>query len=377
MADRIYLKAGDMPTGSLEKGKSKVDGVVSTLLPLTHQSGSPLDSVCYLVNGEYHRLFSNGAANMVANACAEMQLLQLQLDTYLAILKSGPDEFEQIDKAAKNGLTTWTDRTSHAISDAFSQFNNLFAGTFSFFLPKELTGAYMPIPGSSGQKQKSEKKREIQEDGTIVGGVMGGTEGAKKTADEAYLEKIRSMYTDKQKIVDARQEYGTGKKVVYKTETDKKGARKKSCTFNYTGGCTWYAANRYEQVNGEGSLYFRSTAGDAKNWDDAIDRDYFDVIDIDEETEIVPNTLAISDKGTDGTSNNHVCYVEAVDDEYVYYTEGAARKGEKDSNGNFHFTESAEAYDARADKDFGRVKRMKKDKFRKTYEHFIVAKENH
>ena len=163
MADRIYIRTGDMPTGSLKKGKNKVDDVVSTLLPLTHQRGNPLDSIYYVMNGEYHRLFSNGAATLVANCCAEMQNLQLQIETYLAILNSGPGEFEQIDRAAKNSLTTWTDRTGYAIGGAFSPITSFIGGTFSYlFLPRGLTGFFMTLPSSSGQKQKNEQESTTQ-----------------------------------------------------------------------------------------------------------------------------------------------------------------------------------------------------------------------
>ena len=176
MADRIYIRTGDMPTGSLKKGKNKVDDVVSTLLPLTHQRGNPLDSIYYVMNGEYHRLFSDGAATLVANCCAEMQNLQLQIETYLAILNSGPSEFEQIDRAAKNSLTTWADRTNHAIGGAFSPITSFIGGTLSYlFLPKGLTGFFMTLPSSSGQKQKNaqESTKQNSSERTLPGWAPG------------------------------------------------------------------------------------------------------------------------------------------------------------------------------------------------------------
>lgn len=185
-------------------------------------------------------------------------------------------------------------------------------------------------------------------------------------SEEKKAQEIRSVFEAKGKVVDARTEFGTGIKRVYTDKTDKNGKRKSAGYFNYTGGCTWYAANRYEQVNGEKSLVFSSAPGNASNWDNAINQEYFDVIDINETTGFKSNTLAISDKASKGTSANHVCYIEAVDGEYVYYSEGAAK----------HDDESMSVYNLRVDNNYGKIKRMKLEDFRVAYEHIIQAKDN-
>lgn len=195
MADRIHIRTGDMPTGSLKKGKNKVDDVVSTLLPLTHQRGNPLDSIYYVMNGEYHRLFSNGAATLVANCCAEMQNLQLQIETYLAILNSGPGEFEQIDRAAKNSITTWTDRTGYAIGGAFSPLTSFIGGTFSYlFLPRGLTGFFMTLPSSLGQKQKNEQERKSQNETVTTWTTEAGDHNANRRAWANNNENYSASY---------------------------------------------------------------------------------------------------------------------------------------------------------------------------------------
>lgn len=113
---------------------------------------------------------------------------------------------------------------------------------------------------------------------------------------------------------------------------------------SYTGvnipHCTWYASSRYEVVNGE-PLIFKKGVGDANTWPKYIHEDYFNCDEANSDT-IKTNTIAVSvssehsptanlwdsrigDKGDwIGASANHVAYVEAVQDGYVYYSEGSS-----------------------------------------------------
>ena len=100
-------------------------------------------------------------------------------------------------------------------------------------------------------------------------------------------------------------------------------------------GCTWYAAARYRQVNGEGNdLMFSRAGGNANQWPDTIDRSRFNVYDTSDYSVIRPNTIAVSTSPDNlgirdqngawaGASGNHVCYVEDVRDGYVYYSQGS------------------------------------------------------
>ena len=104
---------------------------------------------------------------------------------------------------------------------------------------------------------------------------------------------------------------------------------------NGKGNCTWYADWRYQQMNPDHPLKFNWT-GNAKMWDDGIDRNYFDVKSAYDSNNIESNTIAVSEKGQYG----HVAYVERVRDGMVYYTEdGEAytrpHTWAKDANGNW------------------------------------------
>lgn len=126
-----------------------------------------------------------------------------------------------------------------------------------------------------------------------------------------------------------------------------------------SNGCTWYAVSRYRQVNGiENDLVFARAGGDAKAFDDNIDKDLFEVVDIPEEgfdySLLRSNSLAVSDVKDHKASGNHVVYIEAIIDGYVYYTDGAWKKPES---------------------SYGYMKRKKVEDFCKIYEHIIYAKQ--
>lgn len=87
--------------------------------------------------------------------------------------------------------------------------------------------------------------------------------------------------------------------------------------YNGKGNCTWYADNRWSQQNPDYPLKFtRSSGRDAKNWDDCIDKNYFNVNPINNNA-IQSNAIAVRESGTFG----HVAYIEQVRDGMVYYTE--------------------------------------------------------
>lgn len=134
-------------------------------------------------------------------------------------------------------------------------------------------------------------------------------------------------------------------------------------------GCTWYAAARYRQVNGShNDLVFTTGGGNADSFDDRIDRERFSVVDTRTNLHadgdynyqaIRCNSIAVSDAklsfdySKDFTSANHVAYIEAVIDGYVYYTEGAYPNPES---------------------SFGYMRRATLDDFCRTFEHIISAR---
>ena len=92
-------------------------------------------------------------------------------------------------------------------------------------------------------------------------------------------------------------------------------------------GCTWYAAARYRQVNGS-DLKFAVGGGNAGQWANTIDRRSFDVVSSSDTSRYQHNMIGVDcehdewEQGMRG-SGNHVVYVEAVWDGYVYYSDGS------------------------------------------------------
>lgn len=138
---------------------------------------------------------------------------------------------------------------------------------------------------------------------------------------------------------------------------------------NYRPHCTWYAAARYEAVNGSDNplRFTQQYDRDAANWPRLIDKNYFNCDEANVDT-IKTNTIAVSTKPDHpanvnlmdnrihrpiGASENHVAYVEAVKDGYVYYSQGS-------SNWNMS--------------DAGYIYKMKVEDFAKDYNFIISAK---
>ncbi len=107
--------------------------------------------------------------------------------------------------------------------------------------------------------------------------------------------------------------------------------------YNGKGNCTWYADNRYNQMNPNNPLVFSTTSGrNAKNWINTIDKSKFNVLPSSGTSNVTTNSIAVSQNGTYG----HVAYIEQVKDGKVYFTEDGEsytrpHTWNKDSNGNW------------------------------------------
>lgn len=106
--------------------------------------------------------------------------------------------------------------------------------------------------------------------------------------------------------------------------------------YNGKGNCTWYADNRWSQFNPDYPLKFTDGSKNAKQWDDRIDKNFFNVNSTADVNNIKANAIAVSESGTYG----HVAYIESVKDGIVYYTEDGEsytrpHTWAKDSNGNY------------------------------------------
>lgn len=192
------------------------------------------------------------------------------------------------------------------------------------------------------------------------GGIHGGggasvTSGTPSKNDEhaALMENMHAqgVRVDTTKYADA----------TYYDYYDDQGILRKNWGVYYnTDGCTWYAYNRYQEMNpGIGHLFSgNGGGGNAENWVNSIDRNKFNVFDTSDTAVIKGNMIAVSnqhDSWEQGirASSNHVAYVEAVKDGYVYYTDGSYPNPEH---------------------TFGYVQKVPIEVFAKDYEFVITAK---
>ena len=120
-------------------------------------------------------------------------------------------------------------------------------------------------------------------------------------------------------------------------------------------GCTWYAIARYNYVNKvENQLKFSRCGGNANEWVNTIDKTCFDVKSTSDLSVIKSNSIGVSTvSSVRGDTGVHVVYVEAVNDGFVYYSEGSYSKPTS---------------------TYGYVKRKTVEDFAKEYENIISAK---
>lgn len=131
--------------------------------------------------------------------------------------------------------------------------------------------------------------------------------------------------------------------------------RKNWGLYQTSGGCTWYAFNRYSQINKGKTLIFRGAGGgNANTFDDRIHPQYFSKFSTKNLQNGMTNMVAVDDQGSpiNGVYYGHVVYIEATIGNYVYFSEGWYR------NGTF----------------YSRLVRQSISEFAKTYETVIVAK---
>ena len=117
--------------------------------------------------------------------------------------------------------------------------------------------------------------------------------------------------------------------------------------FSKSDGCTWYAYNRWREVNGE-NLPFVGLSGNANRWADTINKDLMKVSPTSAENSIVSNAVAVDINGKYG----HVVYIEAVRNGMVYYSESSY------SNNSIA----------------GRISAKPINEFKKTFEYIITHK---
>ena len=160
----------------------------------------------------------------------------------------------------------------------------------------------------------------------------------------------------------------TGKKIdtsSYGKSYSVKTTNGKTRSFNYPQ-CTWFAAARYEEVNGKGSLVMTNGSANGKEWYKRVDTNSFNVTEIKSNgtvnySAIKSNSLACANNNGWGSYSEYG---------HVVYIEGVA----KDSNGKTYvfFSDGGSGYAKRG--KLGEVKKWDIEKFAKTYSYVMTAK---
>lgn len=131
-------------------------------------------------------------------------------------------------------------------------------------------------------------------------------------------------FAEKQRLDEIIRKYNVNEKIdtsnyprkIFGTRSDDGDLSDNDYYFIWENGCTWYAFNRWMEMNNS-KLIFSMHPGNASNWANAIDKNYFNCVSSNEANAIVANAIAVD------TSGNHVVYIEGIRDGMVYYSESS------------------------------------------------------
>lgn len=269
---------------------------------------------------EHLKLVDTAKAGSKVSSQIEIAIAYLQLEMYISQFKSCASKLSSIVKV--NQLSNCKGNTANKINLCIEQLNSsvdtlsTFATALSdsyeyirkqFEQADSIASGIYPILTSFNSSNSNSGKSKISND---------------SQSEQSYPQNQENHYQKDQLLTDSWRSY----KVV---------SPNGFTNYNGKGNCTWYADNRWSQMNPNNPLRFTAGSKNAKYWDDRIDRNYFNVDYANGDT-IKSNTIAVSESNTYG----HVAYVEDVREEMVYYTEdGEAytrpHTWSKDSNGNW------------------------------------------
>lgn len=298
------------------------------------------------------RLFNADFAEMAADLYGDIEGVLEKLQEYRAILHSGPEALVDIDKAQKNEITTWWTRTTYRISSFFCNDNN--TGEDTVVIPQTV----------SKPDITEEIEKEYQNYNTYSYWGISQSDIEKIINSSSSVENARRQLQLllKEKLDQAASNHTAIDISQYPTETyyDYYGSDGVYYPgwglYEIIGGCTWFAFNRYREMNNMDLVFRGAGGGNAQDWNDRIDGNSFTKINTkDTQADGIVNAVAVDDQGTpiNGVYYGHVVYVEAIIDGDVYITEGWYSKGAFHQSG---------------------VSKLTYEEFANQYETIIVAK---
>lgn len=111
MADEIYIKTGDLSSELLRKVIHKAENAYK-------KAKSAGEEACYWNHrwswgGKDYWLFSANAKGLISDAESELRNARAMIEKLAAILDSGPDDMQEIDRKYKSDLKDWRKSGNH------------------------------------------------------------------------------------------------------------------------------------------------------------------------------------------------------------------------------------------------------------------------
>lgn len=334
MADRIALKSNAFSSKSLKSALKELRSADKSLNGTLGQQDA--GSVLYYSPADKYvkHLFSNTTISNADTAYGKLHKIQTELERIVGLLDSGPEEIIEADKEFKGQKSNAWQRTIIAIGGGIG-------GLFKHGGSK--TGSESKVANWEStiikeSVEKTYKSSPTYEYWGIIDADVAAIEESSKTEEEAQ-QKLQQALKGKLDAAVANGHHadtsGYSRNTKYSYYDYDGVYRENWGLYEESGGCTWYAFNRYREMNNKDLVFHGAGGGNAQDWDDRIDANQFDKISTSADCNGITNAIAVDNEGSpdsNGAYYGHVAYVEAIIGDTVYMSEGWY------SNGSFHQT---------------------------------------
>ena len=371
MAQDIYVNAGEISGKLLKKPKVSLEKAEKSLgynYSMDAYLEVAISVAKYVSPNGRQRLFDTSVAESIGTIHADLCKALQRLETYETLLNSGPDALAEIDAAYKNKMTNWRDRMTCSVGGYYTAWASRTKGFYEglFCRGGNGTGEDTVVDPHATNKQGIREEIEREYRNCNIYSYWGISQNdvekiiVSSSSDEEARRLLQLQLKDK--LDQAANNRTTIDISQYSTQTyyDYYGSDGNYYSgwglYEITGGCTWFAFNRYREMNDKDLLFHGAGGGNAQDWNDRIDENSFTKINPKElQVDGIINAIAVDDQGSpiNGVYYGHVVYVEAILNGDVYITEGWY------SGGGFHQSG---------------VRKLTYEEFANTYETVIVAK---
>lgn len=347
MAETIFLKTGQFSSSSFNTSKSDLKRAVDALNSLDYYGA--LWNATYTCNGSSQRIFTAAMIEEATALAILVEKLRGKLESYSKLLQSGPDALKDVDAGFKGEYTNAWQRTWYSISSGVSSVYETTVGFWGSLFHKggKKTGDICVLSDNDSNTvpykiieesvQKTVNSSPTYKYWGVTEAEIADVTKSSKSEEEAHnklehalKEKLDAAVADGRRVDTTN--YPNYTKYSY---YDSKGIYREGWgAYEITGGCTWYAFNRFREMNNRDLVFQGAGGGNAKDWDDRIDTTQFEKISTSANCNGITNAIAVDNEGApiNGVYYGHVAYVEAIIGDTVYMSEGWY------SGGAFHQT---------------------------------------